>query len=107
MIDPLLYGSLHLHLHKPIDIIGCGFIVRGLCHELVNLLLGVFLGGVVSVDFHPRHKLLMIYDVLLERVAHIVHIIHMHSLIVGIHLAAALIHGQEYRLNAAGGLCHE
>ena len=49
----------------------------------------------------------MIYDVLLERVAHLIHIIHMHRLVVGVHLAATLIHRQEDWFDTAGGLCHK
>ena len=49
----------------------------------------------------------MVNNVLLERVAHLVHIVHMHLLVVGVHLAATLIDGHKHRFDAAGGLCHE
>ena len=107
VVNPFLDSTLHAHLHQPVNIVGGGFIVWRLLHQSVNLLLGVTLLGVYSVYLHPVEELLVINNVLLERVAHLIDEIHMSPLVTRIHLAAALIHRQEHRLNATRCLCHE
>ena len=107
MIDPLLYGSLHLHFFHPVDVVGCGVVVRGACHEFVDFGLGVFLAGVDSVHFHPCEELWVIYDVFLERVACVVNEIDMYVGIVGVDLAPTFIYRHEYRFDARCGLCHK
>ena len=49
----------------------------------------------------------MVDDVLLERVTHFVNIVHMYSLVVGIHFATTLVYRHEHWLYAACGLCHQ
>ncbi len=107
MVYPLLNGTLHTHLHQPVNIIGRGLIIRRTGYQVVDFLLRVFLFGVNAIDLHPRQELLMINDILLERVAHLINIVHMHGCIVGVYLAAAFVNGHKHRLDAAGGLRHQ
>ena len=44
MVDPLLDSSLHLYLHKPVNVIGCGFIIRRTGNESVYLFLRIAFG---------------------------------------------------------------
>ena len=107
MVNPLLYCTLHAHLHQPVDIVSSCFIVWRLLHQRVYFLLSVSFLGVYSVYLHPVEELLVINNVLLERVAHLVNEIDMSALVTRIHLAAALINRQEHGLDAARCLCHE
>ena len=107
MVHPLLNGSLHLYLHQPVHVVGRGFIVRRLLHQVVDFLLRVAFLRVNVVHAHPLHELRMINNIFLVRVAHLVNKVHMHVGVARIHLAAAFIHRHEHRLNAAGGLRHE
>ena len=107
MVHPFLDGTLHAHLHQPVHIIGCSLVVGRLSHQLVHLLLRIALRGVHAVHLHPFHELGVIDKVFLERVAHLVHIVHMYVGVVGVHLAATGIDGQEDGFDATGGLCHE
>ena len=107
VVNPLLYGALHAHLHEPVHIVGRGFVVGRACHKCVNLLLGVPLGCVNAVHLHPREELAVIDDVLLKRVAHLIHEVHMSVFVARIYLPPTLIHRHEHRLYAACGLRHK
>ena len=49
----------------------------------------------------------MVYDIFLERVAHLVDKVDTHIAVARIHLPAPLVHRHEHRFNTAGGLCHK
>ena len=107
VVDPFLDFALHPHLHEPVDVIGRGFVIRRLSHQLVDFLLGVAFLGVETVNSHPREEFGMVDDVLLERVAHLVDKVDMHVGVAWIDLPAAFVDGHEHRFDAAGGLGHE
>ena len=75
--------------------------------HVVDLGRGVLLGGGVAVGHHPGDELVVEDDVLLKGVARLVHIIYMYVRVVRVHLAAALVDGQEDGLDAGRGLRHE
>ena len=107
MVYPFLYGSLHTHLHEPVNIVGGSLVIRRLLNQSVNLLLSIFLCGIDIVHLHPLKELLVIYDILLERVANLIDKVYMYIGVVGVYLAATLVNRHEYRLYTTCGLCHE
>ena len=109
VVDPLLYGSLHAHLGNPVDVVCRSAVVwRGL-EPAVELLVrdGLELRGVVSVYLEPLYKLVVVDVVLLELLAHVVDEVGLLALVRGVDLAAALVDGTEYGLDAGCGLRHE
>ena len=102
-----LQHYVHLHLLEPVDVVGGSLVVGALGHHGVDLLLGVALGGVVTLGLHPGHELGVVYDELLEGVAGLVDEVHMYVGVVGVHLTATLVDGHEDGLDTRGGLCHE
>ena len=107
MIDPLLDSTLHLHLHQPIHIVACSLVVGRLGHQFVNLFLCVAFLSVVSVHAHPLQELVVIDDVFFKSITRLVHKVHMHFGIVGVHLATTLIDWHEDWFDTAGCLGHQ
>ena len=107
VVHPFLDCALHLHLHQPVHVVGRGLIVRRAAHEVLNLLGRVMLLGVDAVGTHPREELMVVNDIFLKGIARLVCKVHAHLGVVGVHLAAARINGQEHRLDARGGLRHQ
>ena len=50
---------------------------------------------------------MVIDDVFLEGIARLIDEVDMYFRVVRVDLAPAFVHGQEYRFNPRGGLCHE
>ena len=62
---------------------------------------------VYAVGAHPREELMVVNDIFLKGIARLVRKVHAHLGVVGVHLAAARIYGQEHRFDARGGLRHQ
>ena len=107
MVNPLLNLTLHTHLHQPINIVGCRFIIRWTLHKCVNLFLAVLLLRVDSVYLHPCQELTVVNDVLFKWVAHLIDKVNMHIGIVRINLTTTFIDWHEDWLDTRGRLCHQ
>ena len=107
MIYPLLDSSLHTHLHQPINVIGCGFMVRRTCHEFVYLVLRITFLGIESLCLHPCEELGVIDNVFFEAVTRFVHKVDVYVGIIGVNLAATHIDGHEYGFDARSSLRHK
>ena len=58
MVHPFLHLSLHTYFSHPID---C-FIIRRLCYQFIDFLVGITFSGIITIRFHPISKLVMEND---------------------------------------------
>ena len=106
VVHPFLHCTLHAHLVHPVDVVGCGLIIRRLSDDCIEFLVIVFqnLIDIVSIDFQPSNELGVKYVVFLERIARYIGKGHVDILVVGVYLTAAFVADHKDRLYARSGL---
>ena len=107
MVYPFLNSTLHTHFSMIIYIIGSSFIIRRLCHKVIELFLVVVSICIMTVDFHPFFEIMVEYNVFFPAIAYFIYKIYTDVFIIGVNLTAALIHRQEHRFDTTGGLRHQ
>ena len=107
MVHPLLHGALHPDLVDPVHILCRSLVVGGAGYQVIDLLGGELLGGIYSVGYHPLHELVVEHYKLLKCIAVVINECDVGVLVIAVDLAAALVNGHEYRLQARCGLSHK
>ena len=93
MVDPFLYGSLHLDLGHPVNIVGRSTEERRFFNQILQFLLvhaGNFF-GIVTVDLKPGNELMMEHIVFFPGIPYFVFEGDLDVPVVWVHLAAALV----------------
>ena len=95
MVNPLLYLTLHTHLHQPVDVVCRCFIIRRAFHKFVYFFLAIPLLCVNPVHLHPCKELTVVDNVLFEGIANLVDEVYMYVCIIRINLTTTLIDRHE------------
>ena len=106
MVDPFLHRALHPYFVHPIDVVGSSLVIRRLGDDCVELLIVILqhLIHIVAVHLKPCDELMVEHIVFLKRFTRHVGEGDMDILVVGVHLAAALVSHHEDGLDARGSL---
>ena len=109
MVNPFLHAALHLHLVHPVNVVGCGFIIRRFGNDCIQFLVIVMhhFIHVVAVDFEPGKELVVEHIVFFKGISYAVDESGMGVFVVRIDFAAALVNHHEHGFDARGGLSTE